>query len=309
MALVELQNGLKVEGKITSIDKVNMKITIVNATRYSTETPDLLKKEFFPELVIEKNEIKEVKKINYDIVSKFNSSDNQNIYIIPSPANRKNPQFRLSDDGFFDNLNSLTNNEERKEVHRYNDRNSETFFGNDKTFTPKNYREPLNFLQKRMFLTPKHNKHYQNRYQPKINNYYESDDYKGYNNYSQRNYSKSYYNDNYYNNYHQRTNYKGNQYSTYNYYDNQYKYKPYHSNYDNSNYNEIHSNYNNYNSKYSNNNTGKYNQTNYYTGNYDYYDNQQKYIDRRDDYYYNKNSFQGKQYGQRAYRGKRQEYY
>jgi hypothetical protein len=187
MALVELQNGFKVEGKITSIDKVNMKITIVNATRYNE---DNLKKEFFPELIIQKTEIKEVKKFDYDIVSKTTSMGSQNIYLLPSPANRKKPQFTLSNDGFFDNLTHLSPDEEMKEAIRYNEKNNETFYTNNQSFTPQNNkRQVLNFQQRKMLSTPNHpRRNYRNRYIKRgVHNDYKTKSY-----YNSRNYVKSY---------------------------------------------------------------------------------------------------------------------
>jgi hypothetical protein len=221
--ILDLKNGFKCEGNLVTIDKVNFKVVLSNAKKYITEEDGTLKEENFPNLEVPKDEIKEVKLVQYD-----NEPTKTNINAIPE--NKQNPQLSIAkpktynkSESFFDSLIPMNNRDARNETMRYNDKNMETF----------------NLTEEAMYSSGvNRGRGYRGR-----GNY--RGDNRGGNNFNRyNNYNKN-YNNNYNNNYNSYSNYDNNN-ANYN--------TNYNSNYDN-NYNN---NYNNY-----RNNRGGYQKNNY----------------------------------------------
>ena len=181
MALVELKNGLKCEGRIVGIDKNDMKIVMANVTRYSAPSEGEIRKEFFPELSLNKEEILEVKKISYEPAVDPNQTE-----VITS--GRKKIQFDKTNEGFFDNLMPMTHEEAINENTRYNEKNQETFFSG---------------------INRRNSRNYYRRGRGNKNEYYSNNYNKGYYGYTENNYN---YNRNYYTN---RSSYYDNYYGGY----------------------------------------------------------------------------------------------
>lgn len=183
-ALVELYSGLKCEGRITHVDKTNMKIIMTNVTRYSSSQNDEnINKEYFPELTLDKEEIKEVRKMNYESHSHIN---------FPVPDNIK-IKHKYSD-GFFDNLNVLSHDEAANENYKYNEKNQETFFSksSNRFFTPKaRYGKEKFSFQKRNFYSPQYDYYDFNDHDNRSNYNYRGYDNYNYNYYGRRNYNRN----------------------------------------------------------------------------------------------------------------------
>lgn len=126
--IVELKNGNKCEGIISSIDKVNFKMFLNSAKKYFTDESGNAKEENFDTLEINKEDIKEVKLVQYEQPKE----ENKNINAIPE--NRVN-QFKTQDkskgydksESFFDNLSAISNTDAKNLSIKYNDKNLETF--------------------------------------------------------------------------------------------------------------------------------------------------------------------------------------
>jgi hypothetical protein len=126
--IVELKNGYKCEGIIASIDKVNFKMYLNSAKKYFSDESGNLKEENFDNLEINKEDIKEVKLVQYEQPKE----ESKNINAIPE---NKITEMKNQDKGkgynksesFFDNLSAMSNNEARNLSMKYNDKNLETF--------------------------------------------------------------------------------------------------------------------------------------------------------------------------------------
>ena len=194
-ALVELNDGKKCEGKIISVDKVNMKIIMSFVTKYSTkqDQTEVIDKEYFPELVLQKDEIKEIKKMSYE--NSAHNPINNNILQPLSASFKKRKSFS---EGFFDNLNVMTHDEAANENYKYNSRNQETFFSkkSNSLYTPKSKRSKGNYYEynQNKYYSPQYSNDYNEYLYDYNGNYYRNNyNYKGYNNYfGNKNYYKRY---------------------------------------------------------------------------------------------------------------------
>lgn len=129
--IVELKDGDKCEGELVNIDKVNLKIKLANVKK--TPASDPSKPEILETLEINKNDIKEIKVIQYE--EKVEEKEEQsNINAIPEDKKLNAVQQQQSkqksydkNESFFDNLTGLTHPEARQESKNYNDKNKDTF--------------------------------------------------------------------------------------------------------------------------------------------------------------------------------------
>ena len=136
--IIELKSGTKCEGILVSIDKEKMLIKLSSAKRISLGEDGKTIEETFPQLEIAKEEIKEVK------IVQFEPSANQDAKISESaqsanlnaiPQNLQNNALNNQNlgrtydktDSFFDALTPMTNKDAQYESIRYNDKNCETF--------------------------------------------------------------------------------------------------------------------------------------------------------------------------------------
>ena len=175
LALIELNNGFKCEGRIAYVDKIKMQITMINATRYCSETKEKINKEFFPELIIKKDDIKEINKICYEHHSHSLPNSISNI-----PYHHKNHEVTFLNDGFFDNLEILTHEEAAIENNKYNQKNRETFFHNQRPYIPMNR---VSNYKKKNYYSPEydyfiHNNLNSKNFSSKGYNYYKPYHYK-----------------------------------------------------------------------------------------------------------------------------------
>lgn len=128
--ICELKNGDKVEGILSIIDKQNLKIKLTSAKKTTAENPS--KTETFEELELNKDEIKELKLIQFEPRTEPKEQQ-QNINAIPEdkkPVMAQNQAKTKSYDkseSFFDNLKGMTHPEARQESKNYNDKNKDTF--------------------------------------------------------------------------------------------------------------------------------------------------------------------------------------
>lgn len=127
--IVELQNGDKCEGVLANIDKVNLKILLVNAKK--TPSSDPSKPESFEKLEINKGDIKEIKVIQFEVKAEP-KEEQSNINAIPEdkkPVNVQGAKTKSYDknESFFDTLSGMTHPEARQESKNYNDKNKDTF--------------------------------------------------------------------------------------------------------------------------------------------------------------------------------------
>ena len=125
--IVDLKNGLKCEGTLSNIDKVNMKINLLNAKKHVPDVSGKIIEESYESLEINKEDIKEVKLVQYE-----QKDEKKNINAIPEnklnslPSNTK-PKGYNKEESFFDELSPMTNMEAKNESIKYNDKNAETF--------------------------------------------------------------------------------------------------------------------------------------------------------------------------------------
>jgi hypothetical protein len=128
--IIDLKNGDQCEGSLVNIDKVNFKI-ILSDVKKSTTIEGIAKQENFANLEINKEDIKEVKIVQYE---QKESTVKQPINSIP--ANKVNPIQQNANkaktydknESFFDNLIPMNKRESNTETIRYNDKNAETFY-------------------------------------------------------------------------------------------------------------------------------------------------------------------------------------
>ena len=108
--IVELQNWDKCEGVLANIDKVNLKILLVNAKK--TPSSDPTKSENFEKLEINKGDIKEIKVIQFEVKTEP-KQEQSNINAIPEdkkPINVQQTKTKSYDKNelFFDTLSGMT---------------------------------------------------------------------------------------------------------------------------------------------------------------------------------------------------------
>lgn len=132
-----LKSGDSITGKLTSIDKVNFKITLNQATKILKDAPD--KKEYFETLEVGKDSIGEIKLVKCDQPKQMSPAEVQNINAIPEnkiPVQAEQHKAKLYDkDSFFDNLTIASKVNVKKETQNYNDKNKDTF---DYPYDPEN---------------------------------------------------------------------------------------------------------------------------------------------------------------------------
>ena len=128
----ELKDGGHVEGTLVNIDKVNLKIFLSKVKKASKEDPQ--KYETYETLEINKDEIKELKLIQYE-AKEAPKEETSNLNAIPEnkiPTEYQQQQQNKSksynkEESFFDNLDGMTHQEARQESKNYNDKNKDTF--------------------------------------------------------------------------------------------------------------------------------------------------------------------------------------
>jgi len=132
--IIDLKNGNKCEGILVNIDKERMVINLSNAKRIILSGDGSTKEESFPKLEISKEDIKEVKIVQFEPKEeKKEQTANNNLNAIPQNlqenaeiAYNKNRSYNKGD-SFFDGLTPMTNMDAKNESIRYNDKNCETF--------------------------------------------------------------------------------------------------------------------------------------------------------------------------------------
>lgn len=136
--IIELKSGTKCEGVLVNIDKEKMLIRLSNAKRISVGEDGKAKEESFANLEIAKDEIKEVKIVQFEPsanqeAKKSEPAQSANLNAIPqnlqnSALNAQNTGKTYDKtDSFFDALTPMTNKDAQYESIRYNDKNCETF--------------------------------------------------------------------------------------------------------------------------------------------------------------------------------------
>ena len=144
----ELKDGGHVEGTLVNIDKVNLKILLSKAKKSSKEDPQ--KFETYETLEINKDDIKELKLIQYEAkeppkeeTSNLNAIPENKIPVDIQQQQQNKPKSYNKEESFFDNLNGMTHQEARQESKNYNDRNKDTFQmtdDNQRGYSHKGYR-------------------------------------------------------------------------------------------------------------------------------------------------------------------------
>lgn len=129
---IYMKNGDMISGKLTSIDKVKLLITIIQATKHFKE--DQTKTETFESLEIKKEDIQEIKLIKYNTKPEQKKLEENSMNVNAIPEN-KIPQ--MSDqmkgkcydknESFFDNLEVASKGNVKTEAKNYNERNKDTF--------------------------------------------------------------------------------------------------------------------------------------------------------------------------------------
>jgi len=137
--IIELKSGTKCEGVLVSIDKEKMLIKLSNAKRISHGEDGKAIEESFPQLEIAKDEIKEVKIVQFEPsasqeAKKSESAQSTNLNAIPQNLQNNTLSSQQNQgktynktDSFFDALTPMTNQDAQYESIRYNDKNCETF--------------------------------------------------------------------------------------------------------------------------------------------------------------------------------------
>jgi hypothetical protein len=124
--IIDLKNGNKCEGTLVTIDKINLKIILTDAKKQTLDQEGLLiSEESFPNLEINKEDIKEVKLVQYEPKDANLNAIPENKIIPQSNINK--PKTYDKDSSFFDNLIPMNNRDAKTETVRYNDKNCETF--------------------------------------------------------------------------------------------------------------------------------------------------------------------------------------
>jgi small nuclear ribonucleoprotein (snRNP)-like protein len=131
--IIDLKNGNKCEGILVNIDKERMVINLSNAKRITTNEDGTKREENFPKLEISKEDIKEVKIVQFEAKEDIQKKESGNINAIPQNlqnnaeiAYNKNRSYNKGD-SFFDGLTPMSNLDAKNESIRYNDKNCETF--------------------------------------------------------------------------------------------------------------------------------------------------------------------------------------
>lgn len=141
--IIELKNGNKCEGILVNIDKERMVINLKNAKRITLLENGSQNEESFPSLEISKEDIKEVKIVQFEPKEEqpkkeeekkpTNSSNMNTLNAIPQNLQDKaeiaynNNKLYNKGDSFFDGLTPMSNLDAKNESIRYNDKNCETF--------------------------------------------------------------------------------------------------------------------------------------------------------------------------------------
>ena len=133
--IIDLKNGNKCVGILVNIDKERMVINLSNAKRFTISENGSTKEESFPKLEISKEDIKEVKIVQFEAKEEQKKEQNQNNNLNAIPQNLQNNaeiaynknRSYTKGDSFFDGLTPMSNLEAKNESIRYNDKNCETF--------------------------------------------------------------------------------------------------------------------------------------------------------------------------------------
>jgi len=142
--IIDLKNGNKCEGILVNIDKERMLINLASAKRITISEDGSTKEESFAKLEISKEDIKEVKIVQFE--AKEEPKKEQNLNAIPQNLQNKaeetynkNRSYNKGDD-FFDGLTPMSNMDARNESIKYNDKNCETFDMDKNAMQESNYR-------------------------------------------------------------------------------------------------------------------------------------------------------------------------
>ena len=132
--VISLKSGDSISGKLTVIDKVNLKIKLIQVTKILKDAPD--KKEFFDTLEIDKDSIGEIKLVKYEQSKQATAVEAPNINAIPEnkiPQKLEQHKTKSYDknESFFDNLQIASKVNIKKETQNYNDKNKDTFYSQD----------------------------------------------------------------------------------------------------------------------------------------------------------------------------------
>ena len=208
--IIDLKNGNKCEGILVNIDKERMLINLSNAKRITIAEDGSTKEESFPKLEISKEDIKEVKIVQFEAKEEPKKEANlnaipQNLQNKAEETYNKNRSYNKGDD-FFDGLTPMSNMDARNESIKYNDKNCETFDMDKNAMQDSNYRGRGGGRGRgnRGGYNRRGGNSYNNNYQ---NNNYQNNNY--HNNRPQHYQgNQGGYNNN--NNYHQRNNYHNN---------------------------------------------------------------------------------------------------
>ena len=147
--IINLKNGDKISGKLISIDKVNLKIKLIQATKTFKDTTK--PNETFENLEISKNEISEIKLVKYEQQNLFKTvkEDEKNVNAIPEnkiPQNKEQTKQKTYDknESFFDHLKISTKANVKMESKNYNEKNKDTFGLKDNENYHQNFRGTFN---------------------------------------------------------------------------------------------------------------------------------------------------------------------
>lgn len=134
--IIELKSGTKCEGILVNIDKERMVINLSSVKRISLADDGSEKEESLPTLEISKEDIKEVKIVQFqknEESDKHEIKQNANLNAIPQNLqkdainNQNKGRSYDKTDSFFDTLTPMSNKDAQVESIRYNDKNCETF--------------------------------------------------------------------------------------------------------------------------------------------------------------------------------------
>lgn len=125
--IVDLKNGFKCEGILASIDKVNFKINMIKVKKHFTDENGQYFEEMFDSLEIPKDDIKEVKLVQFEKEEKKNINAIPENKISSVQSQPTKPKAYSKNDSFFDNLSPMSNTDAKNESIKYNDKNCETF--------------------------------------------------------------------------------------------------------------------------------------------------------------------------------------
>jgi len=193
----------------TDVDKIKFTIHISQAHKFKVEENNVVEEKLESnELDIAKQDIKEVKLVQYDQLTKQKLTETRDIPLNQSnnpfnalPSNKlsqktdKNKHYEKQ--GFFDELGTLSNRETIKQTIKDNEKNSETFNLPQKSNT--GYNRNYNNYNNNNYNNNYHRGGYQNRRGGNRGNrrFFNNNN----NNYNNNNYNNNNYNNNNYNNY------------------------------------------------------------------------------------------------------------